>query len=206
MADTGDLLAAARKTIQLEAAAIASLSEQLDESLAAVIDALLHCEGHVLVSGIGTSHAIARRFAHLLSCSGIPALCLDAGDSLHGGSGAIRAQDLLFVISKGGRSGEINKLVRIAQQRGAMIIAQTETLDSPLSEMADIVWLISSPSEVDPLGMIATGSSLVNAAAGDVLCALLFRLRDYSRAEFGATHPGGAVGDRLASESCEETY
>jgi D-arabinose 5-phosphate isomerase GutQ len=46
--------------------------------------------------------------------------------------------------------------------------------------------------------MIATGSSLVNGAAGDVLCVLLLELRGYSLADFGQTHPGGAVGQKLA--------
>jgi arabinose-5-phosphate isomerase len=45
--------------------------------------------------------------------------------------------------------------------------------------------------------MVATGSSLVNAAAGDALCAVLLRLRGYTREDFGLTHPGGAVGKKL---------
>jgi arabinose-5-phosphate isomerase len=48
--------------------------------------------------------------------------------------------------------------------------------------------------------MIATGSSLVNAAAGDVLCVLLLEGRGYSKEQFGRTHPGGAVGRKLAGE------
>ena len=40
---------------------------------------LLDCTGHVIVSGSGTSHAVALRFAHLLSCCGTPALFLHPG-------------------------------------------------------------------------------------------------------------------------------
>ena len=57
-----------------------------------------------------------------------------------------------------------------------------------------------APEEIDPYGMIATGSSLVNSAACDALCALLLQLRGYSQAEFGQTHPEGAVGRKLAQE------
>ena len=46
--------------------------------------------------------------------------------------------------------------------------------------------------------MIATGSSLVAGAAGDVLCVLLLERRGYTRDQFGETHPGGAVGEKLA--------
>jgi arabinose-5-phosphate isomerase len=46
--------------------------------------------------------------------------------------------------------------------------------------------------------VIATGSLLVNAAACDVLCLLLLKLRGYTREQFGATHPEGAVGTNIA--------
>jgi hypothetical protein len=49
--------------------------------------------------------------------------------------------------------------------------------------------------------MIATGSSLANAAACDVLCHLLLQRRDYSKESFGETHPEGAVGVKLTGEN-----
>jgi arabinose-5-phosphate isomerase len=140
---------------------------------------------------------MAQRFAHLLSCSGTPALCVNAADCLHGGSGAITANDVVYIISKGGKSAEINQFVEIARQRGAQIVAQTESSDSPLGRMSDAVFNVKAIGDVDPYGMIATGSSLVNGAAGDVLCVLLLEARGYSRDEFGKTHPGGAVGQKL---------
>ena len=46
-------------------------------------------------------------------------------------------------------------------------------------------------------GMVATGSSLFNAAFCDAICVALLELRGYSVDEFGETHPGGAVGHRI---------
>jgi D-arabinose 5-phosphate isomerase GutQ len=195
------LVARARRVIEREILGLQALADQLDESLEAVVELLLDCRGHVLVTGAGTSHAVAQRFAHLLSCSGTPALCVSAADSLHGGAGAVRAEDVVFAISKGGCSAEINQFVEIARARGARIIAQTEDPASPLAQISDVVFRIQAAGEVDPYGMIATGSSLVNAAAGDVLCVLLLERRGYSREAFGMTHPGGAVGHRLRGES-----
>jgi D-arabinose 5-phosphate isomerase GutQ len=192
------LVARARDVVEREAQAVQALADQFDESLAGVIDLILNCRGHVLVAGAGTSHAMAQRFAHLLSCSGTPALCINAADSLHGGAGAVTAQDVIFVISKGGHSAEINQFVEIARQRGARVIAQTENPDSPLALMSDVVFNVRVVGNVDPYGMIATGSSLVNGAAGDAICVSLLELRGYSREEFGETHPGGAVGKKLA--------
>ena len=194
----GDIVARARLVVEREAEAVRALGLQFGGSLANVLDLMLSCEGHILVTGMGTSHAMAQRFAHLLGCCGTPALCLDAADSLHGGAGAITARDVLFVISKGGRSAEINTLAEIARERGAKIISQTENPDAPLGRMSDVVLKVRAAEGIDPYGMIATGSSLVNGAVGDVLCALLLERRGYSLEEFAVTHPGGDVGRRLS--------
>jgi D-arabinose 5-phosphate isomerase GutQ len=192
------LVERARETIAKEAAGIHALMEQLDESAAQVARLIYGCKGHVLVTGAGTSRAIAQRFAHLLSCCGTSALPLNAADCLHGGAGAITDRDILYVISKGGHSREINALVEIAKQRGAKIVAHTENPDSPLGKMSDAIYKVKAPEGVDPYGMIATGSSLVNGAACDVLCILLLELRGYTKEQFGVTHPEGAVGKKIA--------
>lgn len=196
------LIDKARQVVLREAAAIKALAEQFDSGLERVVRLLIECRGHILTTGAGTSHAMAQRFAHLLSCCGVPALCIDAGDALHGGAGAITSNDVLFVISKGGQSAEVNQLAQIAKERGAKVVAQTENPDSALARLSDAVYRVQAVGDVDPYGMIATGSSLVNGAAGDVLCALLLEAKRYTREEFGRTHPAGAVGRKL-SESLE---
>ena len=194
------LVERAREILAREAAAVNVLREQLDESVVEVARLMLGCEGHILVTGAGTSRAIAQRFAHLLSCCGTSALPLNAADCLHGGAGAITDRDILYVISKGGHSREINSLVEIAKQKGARVIAHTENPDSPLGKMSDAIYRIKAPEDVDPYGMIATGSSLVNGAACDVLCILLLDLRGYTKEQFSVTHPEGAVGRKIAGE------
>jgi arabinose-5-phosphate isomerase len=159
---------------------------------------MFNCKGHILVAGAGTSRAVSQRFAHLLSCCGTPAIALHAADCLHGGAGAITGRDILYVISKGGHSREINCLVEIAKGKDAKIIAHTENPDSPLAKMSDAIYKIKAPDDVDPYGMIATGSSLVNGAACDVLCVLLLEMRGYSKEQFSVTHPEGAVGKKIA--------
>jgi arabinose-5-phosphate isomerase len=210
-ASNTDFIIRAKEVLEREAQAIQALSAQMCGSadmnpLAEILDLLLNCQGHILVTGAGTSHAMAQRFAHLLSCSGTPALCISAADALHGASGAITPNDVVFVISKGGHSTEVNQFAAIARERGAKLIAQTENPDSPLGRMSDAIYQVKTMSDVvDPYGMVATGSSLVNGAAGDVLCVLLLELREYSKEAFGMTHPGGAVGQKLSEEDEEET-
>jgi D-arabinose 5-phosphate isomerase GutQ len=190
----------AKTIIQNEARAVLEIQNQLDSTIQHVVQILYESRGHVLTTGAGTSKMIAMRFAHLLSCCGTPALFISADDSLHGGAGAVTPDDVIYVISKGGRSREINSFVDIAKKRGARIIAHTEDPHSPLAMVSDAVYCIKTMCEVDPYGMIATGSSLVNGAACDVLCVLLLELKGYTKEQFGMTHPEGAVGIQLAEK------
>ena len=196
-----EIIALARATIKKESDSVLQLINQIDESFVAVAQLLFQCTGHVLVAGSGTSNAVGARLAHLLSCSGTPALFIHPGDSQHGLAGAVTDRDVLIALSKGGETTEVNYLAKIASQRGAKVVAFTERPGSTLGKNSDLVLKITATPGVDPYGMIATGSSLTNAAMGDALCAVLLQLRGYSREAFGETHPGGAVGIKLQDES-----
>lgn len=195
-----EILSLARDAIARESAAVAHLAGQLDDSFASVANVLLNCRGHVLVAGSGTSNPVAARFAHLLSCVGTPALFIHPGDSQHGLAGAVTARDVLVCISKGGETTEVIHLARVAKARDATLVALTEKPESTLGGMADFVLKVIAPPDVDPFGMVATGSSLVNSAFADAMCVALLRMRGYGVAEFGQTHPGGAVGRKLRGE------
>jgi len=195
-----EIISLASHVIEQESAAITTLINQLDDNFARAAQAMLTCQGHILVAGAGTSHAVGMRLAHLLSCCGTPALFIHPGDSQHGLAGAVTDKDIVFAISKGGETTEINYLARIAKQRGASLVALTEKPSSTLGLMSDIILKVVAPPEVDPFGMIATGSSLVNSAFCDALCVVLLNLRGYSKEQFGQTHPGGAVGLKLKDE------
>jgi D-arabinose 5-phosphate isomerase GutQ len=197
MMSSEQMLARARQVIESEAKALCDLNNQLTEEIEGIVEMILNCKGHVLTAGAGTCWAIAERFAHLLACCGAPALFINAANAIHGGAGSVTDKDVVYAISKGGQTAELNSFIRIAKERGAKIIAQTEKPDSELGRLSDLVYHIIAPENVDPYGMIATGSSLVNAAACDALCVLLLELQGYTKEQFGQTHPGGAVGQKL---------
>jgi D-arabinose 5-phosphate isomerase GutQ len=200
-----EILTTARTVIEKESASITALLDQIGPNFVDVAHLLLDCKGHVLVAGAGTSNPIAARLAHLLSCCGTPALFIHPGDSQHGLSGAVTDKDVLIAISKGGETVEVNYLVRIAKQRGAAVIAFTEKPASTLGQMSNIVLQIQANPDVDPYGMIATGSSITVAAMGDALCVVLLHMRGYSVEKFGETHPGGAVGHMLKAQEQENS-
>lgn len=187
-----------RATLQREADILNEVAATLDASEA--VDLILATKGHVLVGGAGTSNTVAARFAHLLSCSGQPAIFLHPADSLHGSSGAVTAADTVILISKGGKTVEVNRFAAIVKQRGAKLIAFTENPESELGRFADAIVRVKIPADSDPFGMVATSSSLTNAAVADAICETILAEKGYTREAFAATHPGGAVGERIVQE------
>jgi arabinose-5-phosphate isomerase len=188
------ILQDAREMIRREGAATAGVAEQLDTSFVAAVSLLLGCAGKVLVAGSGTSGAVARRMAHLLSVCGTPSLFLHPMDALHGSLGALSDTDVVVVISKDGGSTEVNDFARRAQERGARVLSLTAREDSALGRLADVSVQIVAASDADPGGVIAMGTSLAVSVWGDALAVTLMRLRGYSWADVLFTHPAGAVG------------
>ena len=198
MISNKNILEIAQTTLEAESSAISSVVSYLDQSFIDIVETLHQCQGHILVTGAGTSHTIAARFAHLLSCIGSPAFFIHPADSLHGSAGAVTDKDILFALSKGGETDEVIQLTQISKSRGAKIIALTENPQSTLAKQSAHTLIIKAPQEINPFnGLIAIGSSLLNAAICDAICMALLERNQYSFETFAQTHPGGAVGKKI---------
>lgn len=190
------ILAAASERIDSEAQAVRGVIDVFDDATTAIIDLMLNCTGKVFVTGSGTSGSIARRMAHLFSVSGTPSVYVQPSDALHGTMGALRGNDLLVAISKGGSSDEINNLARRAQERGVKVIALTSERAGELAVLADYAQYFEVPDQADPGNVIAMGSTLMHAVWGDCVAVMLMRMRGYTWSDVIFTHPLGAVGKR----------
>ena len=188
------VLEAACQQIEREARAVAGVAQLLNNSFIEAADLCLRMTGKVIVTGAGTSGHAGRRMAHLLSVSGTPAVFLHPMDCLHGTMGAITKDDVVFAISKGGGSDELNQLCSILREKGTKIVALTENESSELAGLADVTVLLHTPDQADPGNVIAMGSTLVSGVWGDALAYVLMRLRKRSWKETLEIHPAGAVG------------
>ncbi len=174
--------------------ALVVAAAQLDASFERAAHALADCHGHVITSGVGTTGMVAKRFAHLLSCIGCPALFLHSGDSLHGSSSAVRAEDVLFLISRSGETEESCKLAELASERKPKILSLTARPDSRLGRLSSLILKLESPAEIDPYGgIMAVGSSLAMAAYCDALVWAVLEVKGTSREDFVRHHPGGMI-------------
>ena len=68
------LLNAGRQTLMLELQEASRLPERLGDDFVRAANIILHCEGKVVVSGIGKSGHIGKKIAATLASTGTPAL------------------------------------------------------------------------------------------------------------------------------------
>jgi D-arabinose 5-phosphate isomerase GutQ len=189
-----EVVTLARKVISDDAEAILAVLPSVDASFVASAEILARCEGKILVTGSGTSGAIANRAAHLLSVGGTPAFSLSPADGLHGGLGVLRPNDVVLAISKGGSSKELNEFCERARTLSGCLIAITSDSGSQLAQLADHVLKLNLPAHTDLGSVMATGCSLAAAALTDALVEAARIMRGYSWAQVLFTHPSGAVG------------
>ncbi|MEJ4044999.1 SIS domain-containing protein [Erwinia sp. SLM-02] len=178
--------------------ALDALEAELDRpQWQAVLDALAGCRGKIAVTGIGTSGIAARKIAHMLACIEHPAIWLSAADAAHGDIGFLREDDVLIMLSRGGNSDELTRLLPTVKAKGTRLIAVTENGASAIAQQADLLLLIPKSQEVDPLQMLATTSIISVLAVFDAMVAALMRRSGYNKETLLAVHPGGNVGKVL---------
>ncbi|KQV23655.1 sugar isomerase [Rhizobium sp. Root1203] len=195
-----DWVVRAKEVIRADAAAVLGTIEGMDGSFLAVAQLFATCRGKILVTGSGTSGAVASRAAHLLSVGGTPAFYLPPADGLHGGLGVLQPQDLVLALSKGGSSDELNDFCARAKTLCAGLISITASPESVLGSISDHVIRLTLPEGTDLGSVVATGSSLAAAAVTDALVEVCRVARGYGWDKILFTHPSGAVG-RDAEES-----
>jgi D-arabinose 5-phosphate isomerase GutQ len=186
--------------LHAEAHVLDGLADQLGDAFVKTVQAVVDCRGKVLVSGSGTSGAIAQRLAHLLAACGTPAFFIHPADALHGESAVVQPGDVVIFLSKAGQSAELNQFALITHRRGATVIAWTSAPESELAKTADVVLFTPTDTRAEGEGILPFGSSLAHGAVGDALCLLTRRERGFDLGQFVETHPSGGAA-RLVQDS-----
>ncbi len=184
----------AKAVVRADADAVLAATETLGETFVVVAKLFLGCRGKILVTGAGTSGAIASRAAHNLSVVGTPAFYLSPSDGLNGGLGVLGADDWVLALSKGGGSAELNEFCRRAKTLCAGVVSVTADPRSELAALSDCVLALTMAEDADLGGIVATGSSLATAAVTDALVEVCRAARGYGWDKLLFTHPSGAVG------------
>ncbi|URQ60902.1 SIS domain-containing protein [Pantoea alhagi] len=184
--------------------ALNALGQHLSEPLwQALLAELRGCKGKIVVTGVGTSGIAARKIAHMLACVERPAVYLNATDAAHGDLGFLRADDLLIMVSRGGNSDELTRLLPGLAAKNVPLLSVTENPDSAIARAARLVISTGVQREADPLNMLATTSIILVLAIFDAACACLMSESGYSTETLLAVHPGGDVGLTLSQKKSQ---
>ncbi|HCU05321.1 MAG: D-arabinose 5-phosphate isomerase [Gammaproteobacteria bacterium GWE2_42_36] len=187
----------AKRTIDLELAAIHQLLARIDASFAKACEYLLACRGRVIVMGMGKPGHIGRKIAATLASTGTPAFFVHPGEASHGDFGVITAQDVVLAISNSGNTQEILTLLPLIKRLNIPLIALAGNLNSSLAEAADVVLDVSVSVEACPLNLAPTSSTTVALVMGDALAIALLEAKGFTEQDFAFSHPGGRLGRRL---------
>jgi len=187
----------ARQVIRGEAEAIQSVESVIDDSFAAAAEMIYNCTGSVIVSGIGKAGLIGQKISATLASTGTPSHFLHPAEAVHGDLGRLRADDIVLVLSYGGETDEVLRLINLVKQLRIKLIAITGENESTLSRYADVVLCMGKLNEACPLGVAPSASTACMLAVGDALAFTVSKARDFSVEEFVKFHPAGALGTKL---------
>ncbi|CNJ69832.1 KpsF/GutQ family sugar-phosphate isomerase [Yersinia aldovae] len=177
---------------------LAALKDNVDQRVwLQVLGMLAGCRGKIAVTGVGTSGIAARKVAHMLACVEQPAIYLNATDAAHGDLGFLGSQDIIILISRGGNSDELTRLLPTLQRKQVKIISVTENEQSAIAQVSALVLKTHVQQEIDPLNMLATTSIVLVLALFDAICVCLMARSGFSKETLLAVHPGGDVGIEL---------
>jgi arabinose-5-phosphate isomerase len=190
-------VALARKTFEIEAAAVLSMAARIGPEFAAAVEAVLSCNGRVVVMGMGKSGHIGRKIAATLASTGTPAMFVHPGEASHGDLGMITAADVVLAISNSGESEELTVILPTLKRLQVVVIALTGGAQSALARHATVVLDSSVAQEACPLNLAPTASTTAQLAMGDALAVALLDARGFKPEDFARSHPGGSLGRKL---------
>jgi arabinose-5-phosphate isomerase len=185
------------QTFEIEARAVRGLGPRLGTAFAEAVEAVLGCQGRVVVMGMGKSGHVGRKIAATLASTGTPAMFVHPAEASHGDLGMVMSGDVVLAISNSGESDELAAIVPAMRRLGVTLVAMTGRIESALARHADLVLSSAVDEEACPLNLAPTASTTAQMALGDALAVALLDARGFKEEDFARSHPGGSLGRKL---------
>ena len=187
------------EVIQYEINALQKLKSNIGRSFNKVVKLLLSLKnGKVIISGVGKSGIIARKWSATLSSVGVPSFFLDPTNASHGDMGQITSNDLVILISNSGQSEELKNIIQYtARNKNIKLIGITSKKDSLLYKNSNQVFLIPSIKEAGPENIVPTSSTTSQLALGDAIAIACMKYKKFTKLDFKKFHPSGTLSIKL---------
>lgn len=198
--DSGAIIQKAIEVLKIEADGILNLVNRIDDNFPEMIEQICSCSGRLILSGIGKAGIVGRKIVATLNSTGTRSLFLHPVEAMHGDLGQVSPDDIFIALSNSGETDELCILLPSIRRIGCKIIAFTGSTNSTLATQSDIVIDVGVEFEACPLGLAPTASTTAMLAMGDALAVVLLEKKNFNSNDFSMIHPGGTLGQRLASK------
>ncbi len=193
----------AKNVIQDEIYALKKIRSSIGNSFNQIVKTIINCKnGKIIISGVGKSGIISRKWAATFSSIGIPSFFLDASNSSHGDMGQISSNDIVILISLSGQSEELKNIIHYtSRNKNIKLIGITSKKESILYKNSDIKFLLPNVKEAGPGNIVPTSSTTIQLALGDAIAITCMRYNNFGKMDFKKFHPGGALSMKLKTVS-----
>ena len=193
----------AKNVIQDEINALKKIKSSIGNSFNQIVKTILNCKnGKVIISGVGKSGIISKKWAATFSSIGIPSFFLDASNASHGDMGQITLNDVVILISLSGQSEELKNIIQYtSRNKNIKLIGITSKKNSILYKNSDIKYLMPYVKEADQGNIVPTSSTTVQLALGDAIAIACMRYNNFGKLDFKKFHPGGSLSVKLKTVS-----
>ena len=188
----------AKEVLQIEINSLKSLKKFINQSFLELIKIIINCKnGKIIISGVGKSGIIARKWAATFSSTGTPSFYLDASNASHGDMGQITSNDVVILISNSGESQELKNIIQYtSRNKNIKLIGITSKKDSVLFKNSDVGFLMPNIKEAGP-GDFVPSSTTSQLALGDAIAISCMRYKNFNRLDFKKIHPSGSLSIKL---------
>ena len=189
----------AKDVIQFEINALNALKKNITKSFQKIVDVILSCkDGKIIVSGVGKSGIIGKKWAATLSSTGSPSFFMDASNASHGDMGQIRSKDVVILISNSGQSEELKNIIKyVTRNKNIKLIGITSKKNSILYRNSDIAFLMPNIKEAGLENIVPTSSTTAQLALGDAIAITCMKVKNFTKFDFKKIHPSGTLSIKL---------
>lgn len=189
----------AKDVIQSEINALKKLRSSLGNSFNDAVKTILNCKnGKIIISGVGKSGIISKKWSATFSSTGTPSFFLDASNASHGDLGQISSNDIVILISLSGSSNELKNIIQYcSRNRNIKLVGITSNNRSVLYKNSDVKILIPNVKEAGPGNFVPTSSTTNTLALGDAMAIACMKYKKFGKLEFKNFHPSGSLGIKL---------
>ena len=186
----------AKETINVEIKGLEALLDYFGQEFCNAIDLMLNCKGRIIFSGMGKSGNIANKISSTLASTGTTSFFIHPSEASHGDLGMISKDDVVILLSNSGETKELTDIIYYCQNNNIPLIAIVRRSGSDLVDISNVSLILPNIEEANYVNAPTTSTTMM-IALGDAIASVLMHMKNFSKTQYGAFHPGGKLGSEL---------